>query len=1219
MSSTLPRVKRYLIWAAISMLLLVMLLLAAISTFLATETGSRYLVQQGIRQVDKFADMQVSVAAIRGNLLQGLQLDSLDLNTPAIRIEVSRVNASWDPFSLFSGTLQLAVLDLQQATLTLPVAESDADSAATNPLAGFSFPPLPVNIELGRLVVADLNIDSAGQALTIQSLAAQVRLQGNTLELSDLALTADALSLDGDVDLTLASGLPLAAQVDWRYQQALPLELGSADGELRLSGRIDSLNIDSTINTPFQIRSAGSIEPFAAQGLTLNLQHRSPLVEFTTGSDTWRFTEVRLATQGVPSALRLGLDSTASGSLIPELTLTADGELSGPVLTIGQARAETGHGVMTASLSMDWSSGFRLSGNYQLEDADPELLLQRELPVNLSSLSSTGNLNLVNSAQGQTIELRLERATATLDQYPLTASGDLLVQDGDIRIDNLLLESEANQLSVSGSYADNAEADLRWQLQAPVLEQFVPSVSAMAQGSGYLRGSLSEPQIEASIDITNLVSEFGRVAGIQLQVSGDPAGYEGEIQVNSADLADQSLTVSTANLNFGGTRAAHQAGLQLNSDRGTAELRFAGGFRGDTGIDWSGRIETARLLGDAGHWRLVSPVDLDFQDSLVSVDNSCWSYQQVQACVSLLPAENGQQRLEATVNRFPLQEFNSLREREPLFNLDQIPRLPDDVSLSGSAAGSITASFGAGLEPQLDASLSADDTVLLLRSIASDVFGAEVSEAEVLEQQYRWRRLSLRAILDQGSWDITSRAQLHAENVQESSLGLDGNLEASLGIDRNGNLSGRGTAEFADLGWITAFVPELRNVSGELDSTVSFSGTLQQPKIAGDLAINRGGFLVDRSGVSYSDFELQLSSDSAGNATLEGSVGSGEGFVSFTGEARAINSENWRVSADLQGEEFPLAYLPDLVVEVSPELNLNADPSQISLQGRLEVPLLDLTLRELPESAVDISRDVVIVDYPEDRPELGMTFTTGQMAVMDTPVSADVQIVLGQEVTLRGFGLEAGLAGSLEIEQEADGTNLTYGELEVTEGRYSIYGQTLTLQNGKLLFLGNYNNPAIDIRAVRQVDDLTVGVLMSGTLNNISSELFSTPTLPQSDILAVLVTGRQFSDMQQSSADGEAMIGAIAQLGIKQSQGLTEEIGDRFGLDTIAITNTGDIDSSTLTIGKYLTPKVFVRYGVGLFDSFSKLAVDYMINDRLTLQAESGERQSIDFTYRVER
>ncbi len=1215
MNAVLTRVKRYSIWTGISLLLLVMLLLAAVSTFLATETGSRYVVQQAIRQLSSLPELQLSVGTIRGNLLLGLQLDDLDFSSPAAQVQIGSLRAGWDPFSLFGGTLQLAELELQNIDVVVPQGTDNSDPGLTNPLADFGFAPLPIGLELGRLALTDLSID---QVITIDSLVTQVRLAGADLQLTDLAMAADVISLQGQVDLELTNGLPITAQLDWRYPQSLPLGWANAAGRLQLSGRVDNLDVINSTSSPFRLRSEGSVALFSEQGLTLDLAHRAEQVEFAAGNDTWRLSDADLSTRGTLSALSLGLDSGVSSSLLPDFALTAEGQLTGSALSVNQAQAETAGGELVAALVMDWSQGFELSADYELREADPLALLERELPVSLADLVSTGRFSLVDNEQGQTIELQLESATAVLDEYPLTASGNLLVQDGDVTIDNLLLESEANQLTLSGGYSAE-QADIRWQLQAPVLEQFIPGVSAVARGRGYLRGNLAAPEIDADIELSDVSTEAGRVELVQLQVSGDPDGYQGAVELLNAVLSGQDLAISSANLDFQGTRDAHDAALAVDSNRGSAELDFNGGFSEPNGMDWAGRITTTRLLGDAGDWRLLSAAEVAFRDSLISVDNSCWSYQQIQACVSLSPSGTGQQQLDATLARFPLSEFNSPGDSEPLFDLVQIPRLPDDVTLDGMVTGSVSAQFGGAREPQVTASLNADNTLLTLRSLAEDVFGAEVSEAEVMEQQYRWRRLSLRANLDQGQWNINSRAQLNAENVQDSAIELNGNLEANLVIDRDGMLSGSSSAEFADLGWVTAFVPELRDVAGELESTLSFGGTLQQPRIVGDLSINRGSFLVDRAGVTYSDFELQLSSDNFGMATLEGSVGSGDGFVAFNGSAQNLNSDNWNVSADLQGEAFPLANLPDLLLQVSPTLNLNADRSQIALQGEVRVPLLDLTIRELPESAVDISRDVVITDYPEDQPELGMTFTTGQMAVMDTAISADVAIILGEEITLRGFGLEAGLAGSLDIQQEADGTNLTYGELEITDGRYSMYGQTLTLQNGKLLFLGNYDNPAIDIRAVRQVDDLTVGVLMSGTLNNIRSELFSTPSLPESDILAVLVTGRQFGDNQQSSADADAMLNAITRLGIKQSQGLTDEIGNRFGLDTVAITNTGDIDSSTLTIGKYLTPKVFVRYGVGLFDSFSKLAVDYMISDRLTLQAESGQYQSIDFTYRVER
>ncbi len=125
----------------------------------------------------------------------------------------------------------------------------------------------------------------------------------------------------------------------------------------------------------------------------------------------------------------------------------------------------------------------------------------------------------------------------------------------------------------------------------------------------------------------------------------------------------------------------------------------------------------------------------------------------------------------------------------------------------------------------------------------------------------------------------------------------------------------------------------------------------------------------------------------------------------------------------------------------------------------------------------------------------------------------------------------------------------------------------------------------------------------------------------------MLVTERPASELREQ--DGTTVLGAIASLGLDRSEGLTGQIRNTLGLDTLGleplgletlgVSNGDTINNSALTIGKYLTPAIFVRYGVGLFDRQSKVAIDYSLSERIILQAESGQYQSVDLTYTVER
>jgi translocation and assembly module TamB len=166
--------------------------------------------------------------------------------------------------------------------------------------------------------------------------------------------------------------------------------------------------------------------------------------------------------------------------------------------------------------------------------------------------------------------------------------------------------------------------------------------------------------------------------------------------------------------------------------------------------------------------------------------------------------------------------------------------------------------------------------------------------------------------------------------------------------------------------------------------------------------------------------------------------------------------------------------------------------------------------------------------------------------------------------------------------------------------------------------MGSFDNPAIDIRAVREVENMRVGVQMNGTIRNINSSLFSVPTLADGDILSVMITGMPIAEIG-TQQDGNALIGAMTSLGISQSQGIANQIQNQLGLDAFSINSSGDVNDSSLMLGKYITSRIFIRYAVGLFETESSLAIDYTVNDRVKLEATSGQTQSIDLTYTVEQ
>lgn len=83
----------------------------------------------------------------------------------------------------------------------------------------------------------------------------------------------------------------------------------------------------------------------------------------------------------------------------------------------------------------------------------------------------------------------------------------------------------------------------------------------------------------------------------------------------------------------------------------------------------------------------------------------------------------------------------------------------------------------------------------------------------------------------------------------------------------------------------------------------------------------------------------------------------------------------------------------------------------------------------------------------------------------------------------------------------------------------------------------------------------------------------------------------------------------------------------KLGLDTIGIeTGTGeagaesDVNQAALVVGKYLTPRLYISYGVGLLESISTVKLRYRISDRWNFVTESSPIASGgDINYTIER
>jgi translocation and assembly module TamB len=107
------------------------------------------------------------------------------------------------------------------------------------------------------------------------------------------------------------------------------------------------------------------------------------------------------------------------------------------------------------------------------------------------------------------------------------------------------------------------------------------------------------------------------------------------------------------------------------------------------------------------------------------------------------------------------------------------------------------------------------------------------------------------------------------------------------------------------------------------------------------------------------------------------------------------------------------------------------------------------------------------------------------------------------------------------------------------------------------------------------------------------------------------------------SGGEQAQLDTTRQIVISGAGFLAQQVGRRIGtevgIEEVGLGEENREERTALFIGKYLSPKLYIGYGVGLFETVNTWRVRYFLTPRLMLQAESGREHSADMIYSIDR
>ncbi|MGB0713769.1 MAG: translocation/assembly module TamB domain-containing protein, partial [Gammaproteobacteria bacterium] len=457
-------------------------------------------------------------------------------------------------------------------------------------------------------------------------------------------------------------------------------------------------------------------------------------------------------------------------------------------------------------------------------------------------------------------------------------------------------------------------------------------------------------------------------------------------------------------------------------------------------------------------------------------------------------------------------------------------------------------------------------------------------------------------------------------------------------------LGGRVTARSSDLSWLSAAVPQLTRLQGGMDLDIALGGTLERPAVgpSGVLRVERAR--LPDAGIDLTDLVLDFKPVPGSGKGERGKTGglpdvllnggaelaapltpgrawSGPGVAS--GRLRIegrLAGDGESVSLRVQGGPVPVMRLPDVSLDVAPDLLFRSEGGARVLEGTLRVPHGLYQATALPAGSVRVSGDELIVGEDatpnpasDDGPGPGSTPESTPLAGL----RASLDIELGDDVRIDAFDLKARLGGRMNV-RVREGRESAEGRIDLIEGRYKAYGQDLTLSRGFLLFSGPADDPSLDLRAKRtSVDGKTTAYLdVSGTLRAPRFAVSTEPAGSDADALAYLLTGRPLA----GAGKGEKfdIYAAALGLGLDKGEPLFADVRRELGLDELQLSSGMRLQDTALSLGKYVNPDLFVGYSINLFDRAGAVLLRLRLTDALSVEGRSGQSQSLDLIYTIE-
>ncbi|WP_025650505.1 MULTISPECIES: translocation/assembly module TamB domain-containing protein [Psychrobacter] len=924
--------------------------------------------------------------------------------------------------------------------------------------------------------------------------------------------------------------------------------------------------------------------------------------------------------KGKLNRFAVNFDGVLDAEQLPAGKLTIDASGDAQLIRIKRFRHVGAAGSIDASGTVDVRKGIA----WDIKAVMNRFNLGYFLKSTPSAITGTIDTDGRWSDTQQTINIKQINLTGMLKGQPLSAKGSLaakmrLPKDLASYFKRLQKQDAQAQYKQVNALIESLNANnlvLRWgdnyitangnakQLQAKINITSLDQLSSKLTGKVTGGATLSQPAGQAlptiyidlvgeRLALPGFILRQGRIRGKIVNLANSPSQLI--ISAEGLDAGGQSF--KSVNASFNGTEQAHVVDLNVANEQLDIAARLKGGFNRNT-LSWSGVIGKGRVKSRYATLNQLQPAQLivnlpnkqngSDRELKVQLAAHCWQAadQTGKLCLreNLIASPSGGQ-VDLALQKLDASLFSVF--------------LPKDIDWQGQINGKAIVGWQRGRPPTINTTLYSDNGKI---GLLQDGDSAPVSLS--------YKRVSLIAL------SVPEGLKLRTDI--NTGRGARGYAEVIVDPYKNPKpISGALVLNELNLAIFKPFFPGMRVLEGNITMAGGLGGTLEKPQFYGDVKLANGRIAMLDLPVNLRKVNVDAKIRGT-QATIDGTFNSGTGSGTLTGTV------NWQqklqAKLSIVGERLVLTQPPLLLAEINPDIDIIVRPGDryVNITGAISVPSATIRPPEASEDIITQTEDAVVLD----RRLIG---NIDEVLAISKPwsINADIGVDLGDDINFRGFGAVIPLAGAINITQNGTGIMRATGVVQVSRRtNINAFGQSLELNYGQVRFNGDVMKPNLSIEAVKVISGKTVGVRVKGSTESPNIIVFNNAGLTQQQAMNALVTGRidnksatQISEQGFKSQVTNNLAAAGLSFGLSGTRNLTNQIGQAFGLQSLTVDASGGSEDTNVNVTGYVTPDLYIRYGVGVFNAQNSLSVRYQLTRRIYVEATSAAENAVDVVY----